>query len=303
MTITALITTRNRSGMLREAIDSVLGQEPSDDATLAELIVVDDDSSDDTPAVVASYPDVRYIRTKQGTAAGSRNVGIAAATGEWMAFLDDDDVWLPAKLRACGAVVRARPDVALVCTAAVLCDEGLNRTGGSWSAPDPADYGGSAFDAYLERVMTPSTVMVRRDVFDRIGLFDPGEPRIEDRDMWLRIARHGFTCAAVQEPLALYRVRDNPNGQMLYDDYRGTMRVVNRHLTEAGDLRPGWLRRQRVLWGLRGWYCHQLLSAAREHARRREADQARRFSRLAFSASPVHYLKGTLLPGGSGGGS
>jgi len=99
MTITTIITTHNRSAWLRQAVESVLAQEPC--GAEVELIVVDDNSSDDTPAVAAAYPSVRYLRTKKGKASGSREVGIARASGEWIAFLDDDDAWLPQKLRVC----------------------------------------------------------------------------------------------------------------------------------------------------------------------------------------------------------
>jgi GT2 family glycosyltransferase len=297
MTITAIITTRNRAGLLRGAIESVLRQEPCGSTGPVELIVVDDDSSDETPEVVAEYPGVRYIRTRQGTASGTRNVGIPAATGDWIAFLDDDDVWLPEKLRVCCEAIRARPDAALVGSAAVLCDEDLRR-GAIWPVADPAEHP-SAFEAYLDRVMTPSAVMVRRDVFDVVGLFDPGEPRSEDRDMWLRIALRGLTCLAVQEPLILYRMRDSPNGQTELAGYLGAMRVLRRHMAQApAGLRPTWARRQRILWRLRGWYSYRFFCVAQEHRRLREPGEARRFTQLAFAASPVHFLKTSLLPSG-----
>src|SRR4051794_40499207 len=96
--ISVIVPTHNRRDLVKEAIDSVVGQEPS--VADLELVVVDDNSSDDTAEVVGRYPQAKYIRVKEGTPAGTRNAGIAHASGTWLAFLDDDDAWLPQKVKS-----------------------------------------------------------------------------------------------------------------------------------------------------------------------------------------------------------
>jgi len=98
--ISVIIPTYNRAALLRRAIDSVYAQEGVGELFDVEVLVIDDGSTDTTPTVASSYEGLRYIRpsTNKGTS-GARNVGLDAAVGEYVAFLDDDDSWLPWKLR------------------------------------------------------------------------------------------------------------------------------------------------------------------------------------------------------------
>ena len=290
MLISAIITTRNRADLLRKSIESVLNQEPCEAAV--ELIVVDDDSTDDTPEVVASYPGVRYIKTQQGTCGGSRNVGIEQAAGEWLAFLDDDDVWLPHKLRSCFAVIQAEPEARLIASSATICDWKLNP-GGLWEAPDIAGHA-TAYDAFLEHVVTSSVVLLHREVFQRIGLFSTSDFRVEDREMWYRVTTGGFKCVSIKEPLALYRLRPVPRGDLLHNDYINNMRVIQRYFRPGQPMRPSWQRRQQVRWRTRGWYTGQLLSAAREAQLLGQNANATLCRRLAFRISPLHWVKMSL---------
>lgn len=112
MQVSAVIPTYNCSRLLRRAIDSVLAQ-----SIPVELIVVDDGSSDDTATVVASYGNaVRYLYQPNAGAAAARNAGICAARGEWIAFLDHDDEWLPTKTEKQLAAIKMRPESAVCYT-------------------------------------------------------------------------------------------------------------------------------------------------------------------------------------------
>lgn len=96
-TVSVIIPTFNRAAAVRAAIDSALSQEPAPD----EVIVIDDGSTDSTPETLASYGDrIVAIRRENGGAGAARNTGIARATGDWLAFLDSDDLWLPGRLAA-----------------------------------------------------------------------------------------------------------------------------------------------------------------------------------------------------------
>jgi glycosyltransferase involved in cell wall biosynthesis len=289
--ISVIIITRNRAVLLRQAIESVLRQEPC--GAPVELIVVDDSSTDDTSAVVASYPAARYVHTRQGTCGGSRNVGVEHARGDWIAFLDDDDVWLPARLKRCCDVIKARPTVTLVGSAAIICDYDL-RHRSLWKGPDLQRT--NAYHAFFEELFAPSTVFMHRSIFEKVGRFQT-HTRADDRDMWLRAALNGFECASVPEPLVLYRLgvstgrwREQGDRQ-IRGDYVDTMAVLRRYLARRDGRRPHWWRRQRILWRARGWYSHLCMTAAREADEAGDRTMAWRLRRTAIAMSPLHAVR------------
>jgi glycosyltransferase involved in cell wall biosynthesis len=201
--VSVIIPTHNRAGLLRQAIASVLRQSFHD----FEIIVVDDASTDETRAAIASQADVRirYFRhDKNRGGSASRNAGIAHATGEYIAFLDDDDCWLPEKLAAQVRLLdRCPPKVGAVYTGYVRIDI---ETGGNIAVVLAEKRG----DIYAELraqnwVGTPSTVVVRRECFDRAGLFDEKLKFGEDYDLWIRISRD-YHFEFINEPLVRYAV-------------------------------------------------------------------------------------------------
>ena len=176
-----IIPTFNRRKWILRAIASVLNQTRLPD----EVIVVDDGSTDKTAdAVRAAFPEVRLIRQKNRGVSAARNVGIRAAGGEWLAFLDSDDEWKPQKLEKHIAYIRSRPRFRVSQT-----DEIWIRNGGFVNPMKKhAKRGGRFFQDALKRcLVSPSAVMIRRDVFDDVGLFDETLPACEDYDLWLRI--------------------------------------------------------------------------------------------------------------------
>lgn len=204
--VSVIIPTHNYGRFLAEAIQSVLDQ------TCAhwDLLVVDDGSTDDTRQVVAPYEHdarVRYLFQKNGGDAAARNTGVRNSTGRQLAFLDSDDLWLPEKLARQLAILRERPEVGIVHTAVVLqqIDE-RRREVSRLILARPALREKTLYEELLYRnVITGShsSVMVRREVLERAGLFDEAF-RIGDIDMWQRLARHEqFFC--LDEPLTVLR--------------------------------------------------------------------------------------------------
>jgi glycosyltransferase involved in cell wall biosynthesis len=185
--VSVIIPTRNRAALLPRALDSVCSQEGSGHGFDQEVIVVDDASSDPTPAVVRRYPDVRYLRlaTRRGPAA-ARNAGIAASRGTVVAFLDDDDMWLPHRLRTQLPLLEGHPEVGAV------FGQALMRSGARDTLrPDASRVlSGWIFGALLhgEFNFMPSVVMVRREILERTGYFDETLSTAEDWDMWLRLS-------------------------------------------------------------------------------------------------------------------
>lgn len=183
--ISVIIPTCNRAPFLDKAIRSVLAQQ----LPCAELIVVDDGSIDDTKAVVlqltthANVP-VRLLHQENRGASAARNLGIRAAQGTLLAFLDSDDWWLPQKLAVQAAAMAAHPGV-LISHSRELWYRGGQRVNQKKKHDPPH---GAVFSASLGMcVVGMSTVMARRELFARYGFFDETLPCCEDYDLWLRV--------------------------------------------------------------------------------------------------------------------
>lgn len=198
--ISVIIPTYNYGRFIREAIDSVLAQT----YPVAEIIVVDDGSTDDTLKILAGFGNriVTVVQNNAGAAA-ARNRGMAVARGDYLAFLDSDDLWLREKTEKQIALFEADPDLGLVHCGA----ERVDAAGKTLSVEL------SGLEGWVARqlivlghglVAVGSSMMVPRRVAEEIGGFDSRLPACEDGDFCYRVAlryRFGF----VPEPLVRYR--------------------------------------------------------------------------------------------------
>jgi glycosyltransferase involved in cell wall biosynthesis len=198
--VSVIIPTRNRGLLLTTALRSVLWQRE----VSLEVIVVDDGSNDDTGAVVTAVDDPRVGLLRHDRSQGlsaSRNHGAQEAKGEWLAFIDDDDLWAPRKLS--GQIQAANASGRTwVYTGCVNVDDGLTILGGD-PPPSPEEV---ARLIYRRNVIPGggSNVVLHRDAFRRAGPFDVSLRRVEDWEMWIRLAKQG-PPAWVPEPLMAYR--------------------------------------------------------------------------------------------------
>jgi glycosyltransferase involved in cell wall biosynthesis len=183
-TVSVVIPTHNRRHLLQRTLVSVLAQADVD----VEVIVVDDGSSDDTPQFLRALGDerVRWIRHERPRRVpAARNAGLERATAPWVAFVDDDDVWSPYRLRSQLDALSGTA-ASWACTAAVLVDRDLAVVGFH-----PAPQGGDVADDLLARNTIPgggSAVLARTDLVRRTGGFDVTLDAAEDWDLWIRLA-------------------------------------------------------------------------------------------------------------------
>ncbi|MCE5334045.1 MAG: glycosyltransferase [Desulfobacteraceae bacterium] len=198
--ISVIIPTHNRSDFLLQAVDSVLKQKQASQPV--ELIVVDDGSTEDICSALSSAPgEIGFLRQEHSGVSAARNLGILAARGEWLAFLDSDDLWLPAKLAAQEQFFRENPDMLLCQTEEIWLRNGRRLNPRKYHRK-PEGY---CFDLLLERcLVSPSAVMMHRRLLDRVGLFDESLPACEDYDLWLRIGCR-FPLGLVPEQLVAKR--------------------------------------------------------------------------------------------------
>jgi len=197
-TVSVIIPTYNRGWILREAIDSVLLQGFSD----YELIVVDDGSTDDTPAILDSYgQDIIVLRQPNQGVSAARNRGIAESRAQLISFLDSDDLWLPQKLTHQVAFFQSNPD-ALICQT----EETWVRNGVRVNPKKRHQkLSGMIFEPSLDLcLVSPSAVMIRKTLFDTVGLFDESLPACEDYDLWLRVSCR-YPVLLLDEPLIIKR--------------------------------------------------------------------------------------------------
>ncbi len=162
-----------------------------------EVTVIDDGSTDDTQAMVnKEFPAVHYYRQENCGVSSARNLGIHHATGDWLAFLDSDDEWLPEKLSRQTVALAANPESKVCHTEELWIRNGVRVN----PAKHYGKKGGWIFTHCLPLcAMSPSTVMIHLSVFADVGLFDTNLPACEDYDLWLRITAN-YPVLLIEEP-------------------------------------------------------------------------------------------------------
>ncbi|MDP3731821.1 MAG: glycosyltransferase family 2 protein, partial [Candidatus Omnitrophota bacterium] len=229
--VSVIIATYNRAHFICEAIDSALNQTFKD----FEIIVVDDGSSDNTREVLEKYGSTIYCiyhQVNKGRAE-ARNTGIKNAKCEYIAFLDDDDIWLPHKLEEQVAFLDSHPEIGLVHTFTETVDEQghllKKETKNRFKLYKKAMKLGYTYEGMSRLcVMFLSTVMARKKCFDKGGIFDSSIPAFEDWDLYLRIALY-YRIDTITEPLVKYRLH---KGQCSISEFiSGRIQTSLKHLS------------------------------------------------------------------------
>lgn len=239
--VSVVVATYNYGRFLAGALDSALSQTFLD----FEVIVIDDGSTDDTAVVIAPYldnPRVRYEHTDHLGQPGAKNTGIRLARGRYVAFLDADDLWLPTKLEKQIPLFAADPDLGVVYCRRRWIDEEGRELDRRERQPHRGDVLAPIF--WRPFVCFSSTV-VRRAVFDDVGLFDEEIPLAIDYDLWLRVAsRYRFDY--VDEPLVKYRTGHANLSRRQAERCGYVRRIIDRFLDDRGGrerLNPALVRR------------------------------------------------------------
>jgi glycosyltransferase involved in cell wall biosynthesis len=288
--VSVVIPTKNRAGLLRSALTSVLNLSGSD--LDIEVIVADDGSTDGTAAVAGEFG-AKVVRTVGHGAAASRNAGLRAAEGDFIAFLDDDDVWLANHLRPHLSMLLANPDLAAVVGQAQTADADLNPQGLPWpsSLPDDRD----CFRSFLIQFPQIGATVIRATVLDTVGPLDEALTSDEDWDWHLRLAlRHRVGFVAV--PCVLFRRR----GLGTWDDLRWSRLGLMRHVywlnvRRAGRRAPNPAHLARIFLRHNGAFADYFLQSAWLKANAWDIRGARQALARAIYSSPVHVARATIL--------
>ena len=181
MKISVIIPTFNRKKILGRAIQSVINQSLQP----FEVIIIDDGSNDGTKDwVKENFQDIRYIYQNNQGVSSARNKGIKYAYGDWIAFLDSDDEWLPNKLYEQVKAIGSNPEIKFFHTNEIWIRNGVRVN----QMKKHKKYGGYIFEKCLDICkVSPSSVLIKKEIFDDVGAFDNSLRVCEDYDLWLRI--------------------------------------------------------------------------------------------------------------------
>jgi glycosyltransferase involved in cell wall biosynthesis len=181
MKISVIIPTYNRKKTLARAIQSVINQSLSP----FEILIIDDGSNDGTEEwVKENFQNIKYIYQNNRGVSSARNIGIENANGDWVAFLDSDDEWLSNKLHEQVIAIESNPKIKFFHTNEIWIRNGVRVN----QMKKHKKYGGYIFEKCLDICrVSPSSVLIQKEVFDNIGVFDESLRVCEDYDLWLRI--------------------------------------------------------------------------------------------------------------------
>ncbi len=190
-----------------------------------------------------AFPDFTYlVLPRTSGAPTARNLGIRSARGEWVALVDDDDEWLPGKLQAqLDVAAHAPPSLGLI-----YCWTRVVDANGKVESVSRPHIEGAAASAIMRTnfILSPS-VLIQREVFDRVGMFDEALPSCQDWDMWARILCGGYTCRVIRQELAVYHRHGGLSVGMSTRAKQGYLMFLRKHwlkvLCQTGPI--NWARK------------------------------------------------------------
>lgn len=231
--VSVIIPAYNQGHYLKEAIQSVLTQDYTD----YELIIIDDGSQDNTREVVDSFSDarIRYLYQSNKGLTAARNTGIGLASGQYISFLDSDDIFLPEKLTALVGLLESKSLVGFVFGNAYYMDENGQRLAlmaNSWLQNDTTQL-------LIGNPIHVGSVLVRLEWLENVGLFDEDNQACGDWDMWLRLAKNGCVMQYIDLPVSSYRVHSEQMTRSAKRMRKAMLDVLDK-IFNANDLPDSW---------------------------------------------------------------
>ncbi len=223
--VSVIIPVHNGATYLRAALESVFAQTYSS----FEVIVVDDGSTDDSGVIAQSFPEVRYIHQENQGVAAARNCGVEATRGEFFAFLDQDDLWTPEKLKLQVDYLLTHPDAGYTLThQKYFLDPGATL---------PAWFRKELLDS-VHTGWVLGTMVVRRGVFEQVGNFATGYAAANDSDWFFRAKAAGMAMEVVPELLLLKRIHGANESRHAKEVLSELRKVVKSSLERQRSARP-----------------------------------------------------------------
>src|SRR3989344_1185269 len=213
--VSVIIPAFNVEGFIKNALNSALNQTYSN----IEIIIIDDGSTDKTKEVLEPYitgGKIKYIYQANQGLAGARNSGIHKSRGKYITLLDADDEFLPEKIKKQVKALEANPDYGICYCDIIHFSEGSPR---KFYHHRYTYQSGNLFELLLKKqFLNPLSVIIKKDILDKWGVFDPELRHTEDWELWLRLSSHGVKFYYLDEPLALYQVRISGNLSIIQNE-------------------------------------------------------------------------------------
>lgn len=228
--ISVVIPVYNGEKTIKNTIESVLNQTFSD----FELIVVNDGSQDSTLVAINEIKDarIRVFSSPNSGVSASRNRGLAEAKGEFISFLDADDLWTPDKLESQLKALQKNPQAAV----AYSWSDWIDESGQFLRAGGHITVNGNAYEKLLLRdfVESGSNPLIRKQALEEVGTFDESLAFAEDWDLWLRLAAR-YEYVAVPSPQILYRISPESASFNVWKMEAGSLKVIERHFAQSPE--------------------------------------------------------------------
>jgi glycosyltransferase involved in cell wall biosynthesis len=291
--VSVIVPTRDRPALLRQALASIRTLEGPD--LTFEILVGDNGTAPDTSAVANEFGAI-YLKTQTRGPSAARNIGLRAATGEYVAFLDDDDVWLPEAVRSHIAHLEQNPALDAVLGQAVYTNQALVPIGPPWPEDPPRDS-----NQLLRRMLAGffpqiGTVLARTAVREAIGEFDETLIGGEDLDWLLRLARK-HRLGFIAQPCLLFRLRPQGSYDALQRNrIRYDRRVFLRHALPEWRIWSSPLDFANAYSGTLWHFYQYFVDAAIERAARGERYSSFRAIATAFGIFPLRATYHLIAP-------
>lgn len=234
--ISVIIPTYNSSAYIRRTLDSVTSQH----VLPSEIVIVDDGSSDNTVETIADYKSakknaqvpIRVFRQNNMGAGAARNRAVKEATGEWIAFLDSDDIWMPGKMEAVWSSVEAYPDYSIIAHDEYAVDEKDMESRRLCSLHKEYDELKDLFvQLYEGNIFSTSCMVIKKEIIERAGGFDETLRSAQDYDLWIRCSLFG-KLHYIPEPYEIYVTREGNITANTYRRYNCEMRICRKYIDE-----------------------------------------------------------------------
>lgn len=261
MKISVIIPNYNTAHYIESAINSVLNNDYQD----YEIVVVDDGSSDSSDAVVDKYlklPNFRYVKQANSGLAAARNTGIEHSHGEYLVFLDSDDIIEPEKLRRQADFLDANPDYGATYSNTICFVE--NNVDDLIKIKFPHYQGDILSDLVFGNFMHVNTLMVRKSLVLAAGKFDPQFRELEDWDLWLRMSLIGTRFHYDDEILSRVRIRRGSMTNNQDKMYGSMVRVLQKFLNLLQDREEVINRKQVCCNATEAFFIYRLLAKQRK---------------------------------------
>jgi len=275
--VSVVLPVYNGARFLQQAVESVFEQ------TYAhiEILAIDDGSTDDSEKILHAFGNrISVVRQANAGVAAARNRGVRAARGEFVAFLDQDDWWLPTKIAKQVSAFAADPNVDLVHTGVAHFRNATGTFVGRLNPnTNPGELVGSCYERLLQdNSIYNTTVMVRRSAVEAVGGFDTTIEgnTVADYDLWLRLAR-ASRFAFIPEELAVFRIHESQGTWKRQDMLNAELRLISAHAVDETRRSSTTLRRR---------FADLKESIGIAYLDARDDRKARQFFREAFRERP-----------------